>query len=87
MPGSWSRAFGEAVFDLIEQQPDRLREVTGIGPKRAARIIAGWAEQKMIREIMLFLHTQRGRHLAGGADLQDLRRRGRAAGHARTPTA
>ena len=42
---------------LIEQQPDRLREVTGIGPKRAARIIAGWAEQKVIREIMLFLHT------------------------------
>src|SRR5881394_3679075 len=36
------RAFGEAVFDLIEQQPARLREVTGIGAKRAARIIAGW---------------------------------------------
>jgi exodeoxyribonuclease V alpha subunit len=45
------------VFDLIEQQPERLREVTGIGVKRAARIIAGWAEQKVIREIMLFLHT------------------------------
>ena len=51
------KAFGEAVFELIEQQPDRLREVTGIGPKRAARIIAGWAEQKVIREIMLFLHA------------------------------
>ena len=51
------RAFGEAVFDLIEQQPERLREVTGIGVKRAARIIAGWAEQKVIREIMLFLHA------------------------------
>jgi exodeoxyribonuclease V alpha subunit len=51
------RGFGEAVFDLIEQQPERLREVTGIGVKRAARIIAGWAEQKVIREIMLFLHT------------------------------
>jgi exodeoxyribonuclease V alpha subunit len=51
------RGFGEAVFDLIEQQPDRLREVTGIGVKRAARIIAGWAEQKVIREIMLFLHA------------------------------
>src|SRR4051812_18249689 len=50
-------AFGEAVFDLIEQEPDRLREVTGIGPKRAARIVAGWAEQKVIREIMLFLHS------------------------------
>ena len=51
------RAFGEAVFDLVEQEPDRLREVTGIGPKRAARIVAGWAEQKVIREIMLFLHS------------------------------
>ena len=51
------RAFGAAVFDVIEQEPPRLREVTGIGPKRAARIIAGWAEQKVIREIMLFLHS------------------------------
>ena len=51
------RGFGEAVFDLIEQQPERLREVSGIGVKRAARIIAGWAEQKVIREIMLFLHA------------------------------
>jgi exodeoxyribonuclease V alpha subunit len=51
-------AFGEAVFDLIEQQPERLREVTGIGAKRAARIVAGWADQKAIREIMLFLHAQ-----------------------------
>jgi exodeoxyribonuclease V alpha subunit len=51
------RAFGEAVFDLIEQEPARLREVTGIGAKRAARIVAGWADQKAIREIMLFLHA------------------------------
>ena len=51
------QGFGEAVFDLIEQQPERLREVGGIGQKRAARIVAGWAEQKAIREIMLFLHA------------------------------
>ncbi len=51
------RAFAEAVFEIIEQEPNRLREVTGIGPKRAERIIAGWAEQKVIREIMLFLHS------------------------------
>jgi exodeoxyribonuclease V alpha subunit len=44
------RAFGENVFDIIEQQPERLREVEGIGPKRAERIIAGWADQKVIRE-------------------------------------
>jgi exodeoxyribonuclease V alpha subunit len=51
------RAFGETVFDVIEAEPERLREVTGIGPKRAERIVAGWAEQRVIREIMIFLHA------------------------------
>jgi exodeoxyribonuclease V alpha subunit len=51
------RAFRDAVFDVIEQEPGRLREVTGIGPKRAERIVGGWAEQKIIREIILFLHS------------------------------
>ena len=51
------KAFGDAVFDVIEQEPDKLRQVTGIGPKRAQRIIAGWADQKVIREIMVFLHS------------------------------
>ncbi len=51
------RAFGEAVFEVIAEEPSRLREVTGIGPKRAERITAGWAEQQVIREIMLFLHS------------------------------
>ncbi len=51
------KAFGEAVFDVIEQEPDKLRQVTGIGPKRAQRIVAGWADQKVIREIMIFLHS------------------------------
>src|SRR5438045_4213589 len=54
------RAFSEQVFEIIEQEPARLREVTGIGPKRAGQIIAGWAEQKVIREIMLFLHSSGG---------------------------
>jgi exodeoxyribonuclease V alpha subunit len=51
------RAFGEKVFDVIEVEPDRLREVDGIGPIRASRIIAAWAEQKAVREIMVFLHS------------------------------
>jgi len=51
------RAFGEKVFDTIAAQPERLREVTGIGPVRAKRITDGWAEQKIIREIMVFLHS------------------------------
>ena len=46
------------MFDIIEAEPDRLREVDGIGPVRARRITAAWAEQKIIREIMVFLHSQ-----------------------------
>jgi exodeoxyribonuclease V alpha subunit len=51
------RAFGEKVFDTIEADPERLREVTGIGPVRAKRITDAWAEQKVVREIMVFLHS------------------------------
>ena len=51
------RAFGEKVFDIIESSPDRLREIEGIGPVRAASILAAWAEQKIVREIMIFLHS------------------------------
>ena len=51
------RVFGEKVFDVIEATPDRLREIDGIGPVRAASILAAWAEQKAVREIMVFLHS------------------------------
>ena len=51
------RAFGEKVFDTIEAEPERLREVTGIGAVRAKRITDAWAEQKIVREIMVFLHA------------------------------
>ena len=48
--------FGKDVFDIIEASPERLREVEGIGPKRAERITVAWADQKVVREIMVFLH-------------------------------
>ncbi len=51
------KAFGAKVFDVIEAEPDRLRELTGIGPMRARRITEAWAEQKVVREIMVFLHS------------------------------
>ena len=51
------QAFGAQVFDVIEAEPHRLRDVAGIGPKRADGIAAGWAEQRAIREIMIFLHA------------------------------
>jgi exodeoxyribonuclease V alpha subunit len=51
------KAFGEQVFDIIEANPERLREVDGIGAVRAQRIVSAWAEQKAVREIMVFLHS------------------------------
>jgi exodeoxyribonuclease V alpha subunit len=51
------QAFGEAVFDVIEQTPDRLTELDGMGPKRKQRVVEAWEAQKMIREIMVFLHS------------------------------
>ncbi|KJK17315.1 recombinase RecD [Burkholderiaceae bacterium 16] len=54
--GRLVKAFGAAVFDIIEQTPARLREVEGIGEIRAKKITSGWADQKIIREIMVFLH-------------------------------
>jgi exodeoxyribonuclease V alpha subunit len=52
-----ARAFGTEVFDGIEQSPAKLREVSGIGPPRAERICAAWAEQKVVREMMGLLHS------------------------------
>lgn len=54
--GRLVKAFGVDVFNVIEQSPERLREVEGIGDIRAKKIVAGWADQKVIREIMVFLH-------------------------------
>ena len=51
------QAFGEDVFDIVETAPERLREVAGIGRVRAARITSAWAEHKVVREIMVFLHS------------------------------
>ncbi len=48
-------AFGLDTLRVIEEEPARLREVDGIGPRRAQRITAAWAEQRDIREVMLFL--------------------------------
>lgn len=49
--------FGESIFDTIENQSAKLEDVEGIGPKRRQKIKAAWAEQKVIRNIMVFLHS------------------------------
>ena len=47
--------FGAETLNVIEEEPDRLIEVTGIGKLRVERIKAGWQEQKEVKNIMLFL--------------------------------
>jgi exodeoxyribonuclease V alpha subunit len=49
--------FGEQIFDVIETQSARLEELDGIGPKRRKLIKDAWAGQKVIRQIMVFLHS------------------------------
>jgi exodeoxyribonuclease V alpha subunit len=47
--------FGVDIMHVIEAEPGRLIEVDGLGPKRTAMIAAAWAEQKAIKEVMIFL--------------------------------
>ena len=49
-------AFQHDVFEIIENKPERLREVTGIGPVREAKIIRSWSDQRAIREIIVWLY-------------------------------
>ncbi|WP_084959768.1 ATP-dependent RecD-like DNA helicase [Thermoactinospora rubra] len=47
--------FGTDTLDIIEHHPERLVEVPGLGPKRTKMIAAAWEEQKIIKEVMVFL--------------------------------
>jgi exodeoxyribonuclease V alpha subunit len=47
--------FGVDIMHIIDDEPGRLVEVPGLGPKRSARIKDAWAEQKAIKEVMIFL--------------------------------
>jgi exodeoxyribonuclease V alpha subunit len=49
--------FGLTTLEVIDTAPKRLREVEGIGPKRSQRIVTAWAEQKEIRQVMVFLQS------------------------------
>ncbi len=51
------RTFGKETIDIIEEEPHRLTEVPGIGPKRIEMIKKAWQEQKEVKNIMLFLQS------------------------------
>lgn len=51
------KAFKEEVFTVIESEPEKLLTLSGIGKKRMEKVTSAWAEQKVIREIMVFLQS------------------------------
>jgi exodeoxyribonuclease V alpha subunit len=51
------KEFGEKTLEVIEDQPEELARIEGLGPKRVEMIKKGWADQREIRDIMIFLQT------------------------------
>src|SRR5215469_7417922 len=49
--------FGDQTLAIIEQQPERLSEVKGIGAKDREQIAKSWAEQSEVKELHLFLQS------------------------------
>lgn len=50
-------AFGEDTLNIIDKYPERLLEVEGLGKKRVESIHSCWAQQKSIRDVMIFLQS------------------------------
>ncbi len=50
--------FGYRTLEVIDKQPHRLLEVSGIGPHRAEKIGQAWQSQKEISRVMVFLRSK-----------------------------
>jgi len=53
------RRFKLDTLRIIEEDPQRLREVLGVGKKRVGNITRAWEEQKAIKEVMIFLQSHK----------------------------
>lgn len=49
--------FDIETLNIIDQFPEKLLEVEGLGEKRLEKIKSCWTDQKSIREVMVFLQT------------------------------
>ena len=50
--------FGASVLEVIDKEPGRLREVSGIGAGRAETITKAWQDHKEISNVMIFLQEK-----------------------------
>ena len=51
------RKFGAKTLEIIDKDPQQLREVPGIGVQRVKQIATAWEEQRAIKEVMIFLQA------------------------------
>jgi ATP-dependent exoDNAse (exonuclease V) alpha subunit len=49
--------FGTDSLRVLDEEPKRLAEVSGIGPSRLAALGEAWKAQRGLREVMLFLQS------------------------------
>lgn len=49
--------FGEKALDILDEQPQRLTELPGIGPKKAAMIAESYLQQMGMRRALVFLQN------------------------------
>ncbi|MFP4316947.1 MAG: ATP-dependent RecD-like DNA helicase [Desulfovibrionales bacterium] len=49
--------FGEKILDILDEDPEQLLSIDGLGPKKLESIKSSWEEQRSIRNLMLFLQT------------------------------
>lgn len=49
------KRFGEDSLDIIQYNPERLKEIDGIGDKKLKRIVEAFNEQRDLKDIMVFL--------------------------------
>ena len=45
--------FGASTLDILDQQPQRLKEVKGLGQKKIAAIVSAWEQQRSIKELLM----------------------------------
>ncbi|HEY2484622.1 MAG TPA: ATP-dependent RecD-like DNA helicase [Candidatus Binataceae bacterium] len=74
--------FGDDLREVLDNAPERMREVSGVGPVVASRIAAAWKDSSGLRELVVFLrghgigagHARRIHKRFGSSSLEVVRR-------------
>jgi len=68
--------FGKSSLEIIENSPEDLSKIDGVGTKRISMIKEAWDEQKNVRDLMMFLQTY---GIGSGPAIRIFRRYGQGA--------